>query len=193
MGFIPSDFSVVLMKKQESKIAISSSTRREEWPQICNVSCPATIVLTEFSRWSSHPDGFQSILNVVLTGGGVKRRGIIWRPARPTDFRPAWIMLPLALMRCNNFQNMSEMPVDFRALWNPGLKWEVLLPGHNFENRVQEDSKWVSAKPSGSCEELNFDIWSWTTEGIQFLSFWRISDVLIAYSTAHGMLVLLYA
>lgn len=144
------------MKKQESKIAISSSPGREERPQICTVNCPAIIVMTEFSRQSSYPGGFQSILNAVLLGR-LKRRGIIWRPARPTDFRPAWIMLPLALMRCNNFQNMSEMPVDFRALWNPGLKWEVLLPGHNFENRVQEDSKWVTAKPSGSCEELIYE------------------------------------
>lgn len=91
----------------------------------------------------------------------------------------------------NNFQNMLQMPVYFRALWNPGLTWEVLLPGCNFENRAQEDSKRATAKSSGSCEERNFDIWSWTAERIQSLSFWRISEVLTSSST--GKLVLLHA
>lgn len=123
----------------------------------------------------------------------LKRRGITRRPAKPKDFRLAWIILPRALMRYNNLQNMLEMPVDFSELWNPALKWAALLPGHNFENRMQEDSKWVRAKPSGSCEEHHLvceteqQKWYNSSPFKEFLKYWSSPVQLMVLMFLHAL------
>lgn len=171
MGFIPSDLPELLTKKTRIKSCYKQFHREGGiTPDLhCELSCNhchdwifKTIVT---SQWISEH------IKCSRSWEGWKE-GVLPEDLPDQLTSELWVMLPLALMRYNNF-----LPVDFRTLSNPGLKWEVLLPGNNFENRVQEDSKWVTAKPSGSSgnsEEHNFDIRIWATERIQFLFFWSI-------------------